>query len=70
MSLPAWTDDLTDIVSFRIVDGVLGKIDLLELLQGLIILRWHKRFPHLHAILYKGDSLPYKSIPLPHLPCI
>lgn len=37
-----WADDLSDIVSLSVVDSLLGKINLFELLEWFVVFRWYK----------------------------
>ncbi len=44
-----WADDFADIVGLAIVDGVFGKIDLLELLEWLVVFwgdepEWQRKY--------------------------
>lgn len=63
MSFSTWTYDLTYVVGFGVIDGVLTEIDLLEFFERLIILGRNKpifkklvRFSHLDAIFDQRDS--------------
>lgn len=67
LGLSARADDLADVVGLGIADCVLGEVDLLELLEGTVILRRHEGLPHPHAVLDQRNALPDEIVTLPHL---
>jgi hypothetical protein len=75
LRLSPWTDDLPDIVSLGVAEGVLREIYLFELLERSVVIRGDKstikklvRLPHLNAILYERDAFPQEGVPLAYFP--
>lgn len=68
LGLSARTDDLADVVGLGVADCVFGEIDLLELLEGAVVLGRHEGLPHAHAVLDQRDALPDEVVPSAHLP--